>query len=50
VKNFNKLVDLVVACGGKDLCESTHKVAGNASYTSTDVATDFVKTIGEWPD
>ena len=46
--NFGKLIDLIVSCGGKDLEEFVRKAAKNATYTSTDAVTDFVKAIGVW--
>ena len=41
---------VIVSCGGKDLEEFVRKAGKNASYTSTDAATDFVEAIGVWVD
>ena len=48
--NFDKLINLVVSCGGKDLEEFVRRAAKNASYTSTDAVTDFLEAIGIWVD
>lgn len=48
--NFNKLIELIVFCGGKDLEEFVHRAARNASYTSSDAVTDFLEAIGVWVD
>ena len=44
--NFNKLVDLVVSCGGKDLKQFADRAGRNATYTSTDAVFDFIEAIG----
>ena len=44
------MINLIVSCGGKDLEEFVGQAAKNASYTSSDAATDFLETIGIWVD
>ena len=48
--NFNKLVDLVVSCGGEDLKQLADRAGRNATYTSTDAVFDFIEAIGTWVD
>ena len=48
--NFDKLVDLVVSCGGEDLKQFADRAGRNATYTSTDAVFDFIETIGTWVD
>ena len=48
--NFNKLINLIVSCGGKYLEEFVQRAARNASYTSSDAVTDFLEVIGVWVD
>lgn len=48
--NFDKLISLVVSCGGQDLEEFVQRAAKNASYTSSDAVTDFIEAIGIWID
>ena len=48
--NYDKLVDLVVSCGGQDLVVFVTRAGRNATYTSTDAVTDFVEAIGIWVD
>lgn len=43
--NFDKLVDLVVACGGEDLMENAGR---NAMYTSHIAVVEFVEALGTW--
>ena len=50
ITNYDKLVDLVVSCGGQDLVEFVTRAGRNATYTSTDAVTDFVEAIGIWVD
>lgn len=46
--NFNKLVDLVVACGGKDLKHFLENAGKNAMYTSHIAVVAFVEALGTW--
>ena len=46
--NFDKLVDLVVSCGGQDIKAFLETAARNASYTSKIAVVDFVNAIGTW--
>ena len=48
--NFDKLVDLVVSCGGEDLKLFADRSGRNATYTSTDVVFDFIEAIVTWVD
>ena len=48
--NFDKLVDLVVSCGGEDLKQFADRAGRNATYTSTDAVFDFIEAIGTWVD
>ena len=47
---FDKLVDLVVSCGGEDLKQFADRAGRNATYTSTDAVFDFIEAIGTWVD
>ena len=46
--NFDKLVDLIIACGGQDIKKFLETAARNASYTSKVAVVDFVDAIGTW--
>ena len=48
--NFDKLVDLVVCCGGEDLKQFADRAGRNATYTSTDAVFDFIEAINTWVD
>ena len=48
--NFNKLVSLIVSCGGQYLEEFVREAARNASYTSSDAVTGVLEAIGVWVD
>ena len=48
--NFDKLVDLVVSCGGEDLKQFADKAGRNATYTSTNAVFDFIEATGIWVD
>ena len=48
--NFDKLINLIVSCGGKDLDEFVRQAARNVCYTSSDAVTDFLEAIGVWVD
>ena len=46
--NFDKLVELVVSCGGETL-PTFHDIAGrNATYTSKMAIVEFVNALGTW--
>ena len=45
--NFDKLVDLVVSCGGEDPKQVADRAGRNATYTST---IDVFEAIGTWVD
>ena len=46
--NFDKLVDLVVACGGNDLKYFLENAGRNARYTSHIAVVEFVEALGTW--
>ena len=46
--NFDKLVDLVVACGGDDLKCFLENAGRNAIYTSHIAVVEFVEALGTW--
>ena len=46
--NFDKLVDLVVSCGGETLQTFLEGAAKNATYTSKVDVVDFVNALGIW--
>ena len=46
--NFDKLIDLIVACGGQDIKIFLETAARNASYTSKIEVVDFINAIGTW--
>ena len=48
--NFDKLINIIVSCDGKDLEEFVHHAVKNASYTSSDAVTDFLEGTGIWVD
>ena len=48
--DFDKLVDLVVSCGGEDLKQFADRAGRNATYTSTDAVFDFIEAICTWVD
>ena len=46
--NFDKLVELVVCCGGDDLKRFIESAGRNATYTSKDTVIEFVEAICQW--
>ena len=46
--NFNKLVELVVSCGGETLQTFLDRPGGNATYTSKMALVEFVNALGTW--
>ena len=46
--NFDKMVDLVVSCGGEDLGYFLEKTGKNATYTSHIAVVEFVEALGIW--
>ena len=46
--NFDKLVDLVVACGGDDLKHFLENAGRNAMYTSHIAVVEFVEALSTW--
>ncbi len=46
--NFEKLVDLVVSCGGDTLAYFMANTAKNAAYTSHVAVVEFVEALGTW--
>ena len=46
--NFDRLIDLVVCCGGEDLKQFIESAGRNATYTSKDAVVEFVEAIGLW--
>ena len=45
---FEKLVSLVVACGGEDLKTFLESGGKNAMYTSRIAVTEFIEALGTW--
>ena len=48
--DFDKLVNLVMSCGGEDLKQFADRAGRNATYTPTDAVFDFIEAIGRWVD
>ena len=48
--DFDKLVDLVMPCGGEDLKLFADRGGIYATYTSMDAIFDFIEAIGTWVD
>ena len=46
--NFDKLVQLVVSCGGETLQTFLDRAGGNATYTSKMAVVEFVNALGTW--
>ena len=46
--NFDKLVELVVSCGGETLQTFLDRAGGNATYTSKMAVVEFVNALGTW--
>ena len=46
--NFDKLVELVVSCGGQDLQAFVENAGKNATYTSKMAVVEFVEALGTW--
>lgn len=46
--NFEKLVDLVVSCGGESLKRFLESTGKNAVYTSHVAVVEFVEALGTW--
>ena len=46
--NFDKIVDLVISCGGEDLKHFLETTGRNALYTSHVAVVDFVEALGTW--
>ena len=46
--NFDKLVDLVVACGGENLKHYLENAGKNTMYTSHIPVVEFVEALGTW--
>ena len=46
--NFEKLVELVVLCGGADLKSFLDRTGGNAVYTSHIAVVEFMEALGTW--
>ena len=46
--NFDKMVDLVVSCGGEDLRYFLEKTGKNATYTSHIAVVEFIEALGIW--
>ena len=46
--NFEKLVELVVSCGGETLQTFLDRGGGNATYISKMAAVEFVNALGTW--
>ena len=48
ITNFEKLVNLVVACGGEDLKTLLESDFKNPMYTSRIAVTEFIEALGTW--
>ena len=48
--NFDKLVELVVSCGGETLPTFLDRAGGNTTYTSKMAVVEFVNALGTWVD
>ena len=46
--NFDKLVELVVSCGGETLQTFLDRAGGNAMYTSKMAVVELVNALGTW--
>ena len=46
--NFDKLVDLVVSCGGEDVKSFLERTGRNAVYTSHVAIVEFIQALGTW--
>ena len=46
--NFEKLVELVVSCGGEDLKNFLERTGRNAVYTSHIAVVEFMEALGTW--
>ena len=46
--HFNKLVELVVSCGGETLQTFLDRAGGNAKYTSKIAVVEFVNALRTW--
>ena len=46
--NFDKLVELVVSCGGGDLKNFLDRTGRNAVYTSHIAVVEFIEALGTW--
>ena len=46
ITNFDKLVELVVSCGGETLQIFLDRAGGNATYTSKMAVVEFVNALG----
>ena len=46
--NFEKLISLVVACGGEDLKTFLETAGKNAMYTSRIAVPEFIEALGTW--
>ena len=46
--NFEKLVSLVVACGGEDFKTFLESAGKNTMYTSRIAVTEFIEALGTW--
>ena len=46
--NFDKLVELVVTCGGETLQTFLDRAGRNAIYTSKMALVEFVSALGTW--
>ena len=48
ITNFDKLVELVVSCGGETLQTFLDRAGGNATYTSKMAVVEFANALGTW--
>ena len=47
---IDKLVELVVSCGGETLQTFLDRAEGNSMYTSIMAVVEFVNALGTWVD
>ena len=48
--HFEKLVSLIMACGGEDLKTFLESAGKNAMYTSQIAVTEFIEALGTWAE
>ena len=46
--NFDKIIELIVSCGGDHLKQFLESAGRNATYSSKDAVIDLIKAICQW--